>query len=351
MTNSSYETPVLDTYHAVVLAFGDFLTVAIHTILYERDIYPRTSFLSARKYNYAVKQSRHPKVCKWIQDAVAAVQTEMLKDGSKAPDASLLLSRSIVSISGATDNKMAKTKSPRTPMEIRVLSLYVPECDDGPTPAEIKVVQERYVFSTTSFPRLLPSEHLTPFDLSSNPPISPNPPPDPQPASTSTTAHPQPQNPPPQTLLKRFNPPPASDLPEQFRATIARLSTLSGILGPLPADCGFTLAIELRDELGVDPPIGHPQPWIAAEPGLQRERGAGKVDDGSGDVAGSGKGENESWEGEGKAGSKKGKDLGGVKTTPVRSLEAGAFVMEVWVEEGKGKFDEQVGEKEVDRQA
>jgi mitotic spindle assembly checkpoint protein MAD2B len=62
-----------------VSAFRDFLTVAIHTILYERDIYPRTSFLKARKYNYPVRQSRHPKVCKWIQDAVAAVEVEMLK--------------------------------------------------------------------------------------------------------------------------------------------------------------------------------------------------------------------------------------------------------------------------------
>ena len=84
MTNSSYETPVLDTYHAVVSAFSDFLTVAVHTILYERDIYPRTSFLSARKYNYPVKQSRHPKVCKWIQDAVAAVEIEMLKVGFRS---------------------------------------------------------------------------------------------------------------------------------------------------------------------------------------------------------------------------------------------------------------------------
>jgi len=79
MASNSYDTPVLDTYHAVVLAFSDFLTVAIHTILYERDIYPRESFLSARKYNYPVKQSRHPKVCKWILDAVAAVEVEMLK--------------------------------------------------------------------------------------------------------------------------------------------------------------------------------------------------------------------------------------------------------------------------------
>lgn len=79
MTSNSYDTPVLDTYHALVLAFSDFLTVAIHTILYERNIYPRESFLSARKYNFPVKQSRHPKVCKWIQDAVAAVVVEMLK--------------------------------------------------------------------------------------------------------------------------------------------------------------------------------------------------------------------------------------------------------------------------------
>lgn len=93
------------------------------------------------------------------------------------------------------------------------------------------------------------------------------------------------------------------------------------------------MAIELRDDLGVDPPIGHPQPWIAAEPGLQKERGKGG---GAGD--GSEKGEREE-----QTGSKKGKDLGGIKTTPVRSLEAGVFVMEVWVEEGRGKFE---GEKQ-----
>ena len=79
MAQYNSEAPVLDTYQAVVLAYSDFLTVAIHTILYERDIYPRTSFLKARKYNYPVRQSRHPKVCKWIQDAVAAVEAEMLK--------------------------------------------------------------------------------------------------------------------------------------------------------------------------------------------------------------------------------------------------------------------------------
>ena len=81
MATYNSEAPVLDTYQAVVSAYCDFLTVAIHTILYERNIYPQTSFLKARKYNYPVRQSRHPRVCKWIQDAVAAVENEMLKVG------------------------------------------------------------------------------------------------------------------------------------------------------------------------------------------------------------------------------------------------------------------------------
>ena len=70
------ETP---SYRTFVATFTDFLTVAIHTIIYERGIYPQTSFLSARKYNFPVRQNRHPKVCEWINDAVTAVETELLK--------------------------------------------------------------------------------------------------------------------------------------------------------------------------------------------------------------------------------------------------------------------------------
>lgn len=33
------------------------------------------------------------------------------------------------------------------------------------------------------------------------------------------------------------------------------------------------------------------------------------------------------------------KDVGRVKTVPVRSLDEGVFSMEVWVEEAKGKED------------
>ena len=189
---------------------------------------------------------------------------------------------------------------------------------------------ERYVFSTASFPRIQPSETLTTFaSLSPSDPTSTEKPPD-----VPSTVTPRPAD------LKKFNPPPTSDLPEQFRATLARLSTSLGRLNPLPEDCSFTLAIELRDEEGVDPPIGRGDRWVAAEPGLQKERrreggGYGGFEGSSGDT------ETEEFRvGE----SKKGKDLGGVRTTPVRALEAGAFRMEVWIEEGRGKFQAQVAE-------
>jgi mitotic spindle assembly checkpoint protein MAD2B len=67
------------TFRGLVSAFTEFLTVAIHTVLYERSIYPQTSFLTARRYNHPVRQSRHPKVCEWINDAILAVETQLLK--------------------------------------------------------------------------------------------------------------------------------------------------------------------------------------------------------------------------------------------------------------------------------
>ena len=112
----------------------------------------------------------------------------------------------------------------------------------------------------------------------------------------------------------------------------------------MPEDCSFTLAIELRDEEGVDAPIGKQDRWIAAEPGLQKERrreggGYGGFEGSSGDI--------EAEESRGGK-SRKGEDLGGVRTTPVRALEAGAFKMEVWIEEGKGKFQAQVEDDDED---
>ena len=70
---------LLQNNTALVSTFSSLLTCALHLILYERRIYPPTTFLSTRRYNYPVRQNRHPKVCSWITDAVTAVEEELLK--------------------------------------------------------------------------------------------------------------------------------------------------------------------------------------------------------------------------------------------------------------------------------
>jgi len=70
---------LLNTYQSLLTTFSDFLVVAIHTILYERGLYPQETFLLTRAYNFPVRQNRHPLVCKWVLDAVTAIQAQLLK--------------------------------------------------------------------------------------------------------------------------------------------------------------------------------------------------------------------------------------------------------------------------------
>ena len=57
--------------------------------------------------------------------------------------------------------------------------------------------------------------------------------------------------------------------------------------------------------------LQHPQPWVPSKPSLQtRDKGDCK---------------------------RIGSDLGGVKTIPIRAVEAGEFILESWIEEGKAK--------------
>ena len=74
---SRAERPVVSTLANIVSTFADFLTVAIHTILYERQIYSPDLFISTRAYNHPVRQARHPALCKWIQDAVEACSVQV----------------------------------------------------------------------------------------------------------------------------------------------------------------------------------------------------------------------------------------------------------------------------------
>jgi mitotic spindle assembly checkpoint protein MAD2B len=224
------------TFISLVAHFLDFLTVAIHTILYERQIYPHESFISARKYNYPVRQSRHPEVCEWINDAINALEVELLK--------------------GTVDR-----------VAVVIFSMY-----DQP--------MERFMFDLSKFPFVPKKDWHVPF------------------ASNDS---------------KDESRIPVVNMEEQFRAVMSKLAFCHRSLLPLPQDCTFTLAIELKDE--ADAPIGHPQPWIPVQPSLQKETARG----------------------ESKA--KSGEDLGGVRTTTIRTVDAGEMVFEMWIEEGRTKVD------------
>lgn len=122
------------------------------------------------------------------------------------------------------------------------------------------------------------------------------------------------------------------DLSEQFRAALVVLTTRCAQLKPLPPNCAFNIALELKDEGDADPPIGHPQAWIPVQPSLQKT-GRAKALAGSDGGEGSAKGHANKG--------KEGQDAGGVRTTPIRAVEAGVFRFETWVEEGEAKFKAQ----------
>jgi mitotic spindle assembly checkpoint protein MAD2B len=64
--------------HAVLDTFTEFLIVAIHPILYERNIYPPTTFITTQKYGLPVQQIRYPDLCKYINHATSAVYRAVL---------------------------------------------------------------------------------------------------------------------------------------------------------------------------------------------------------------------------------------------------------------------------------
>lgn len=52
--------------------------VAIHTILYVRQVYPADLFVRRKKYNTPVFQSRHPALNDYISGAVKAIAEELV---------------------------------------------------------------------------------------------------------------------------------------------------------------------------------------------------------------------------------------------------------------------------------
>ncbi|TRM65882.1 DNA-binding protein [Schizophyllum amplum] len=67
------------TFNQTVKGICDFLEVAIHSILYVRQIYPADLFVRRKKYDTPVFQSRHPGLNEYISGAVKAVGEELVQ--------------------------------------------------------------------------------------------------------------------------------------------------------------------------------------------------------------------------------------------------------------------------------
>ena len=265
------------TFSAILSHLTYFLTVAIHTILAERNCYPIASFMVVRAYNLPVRQSRHPDVCAWIQSAVTAVRTELLKG----------------TVAGI------------------VLALAHPDTSE---------ILERYVFDLEKLPSIAKEDLETPIVWTSNSDES---------FDQRTNAPNDPQGPGGDRQHELV------DLTEQLRATLASIAVSRRRLRPIPEGCPFTVAIELKDD--ADAPIGHPQPWIPVEPDLQRVKGndASKAASNNGILSQDQERTDEERQSENKR--HIGSALGGQRTIPMRAVDVEGFAFELWVEEGHAK--------------
>ncbi|PCH33994.1 mitotic spindle checkpoint HORMA domain-containing protein [Wolfiporia cocos MD-104 SS10] len=75
--NASTRRVQLDAWSQTVQGIAEFIEVAIHTILYVRQIYPVDLFVRRKKYNTPVFQSRHPALNEYISGAVGALAEEL----------------------------------------------------------------------------------------------------------------------------------------------------------------------------------------------------------------------------------------------------------------------------------
>ncbi|RMZ69018.1 horma domain-containing [Pyrenophora seminiperda CCB06] len=268
------------TYLDTLSHFTTFLTAYTHTLLYLRTLYPRTSFVHTRFNNAPVYQSRHPLVCEWIADAVAAVHEELL-NGSVAK-----LAIVIFSYEAGGNGAMGSAK-----------------------------IMERYMFDVSAFPVVDKSDRNMQIAWEGEA----------TPEASDNDEHGQAEETGKTKALDAHVP---VDLSEQFRAALLALATRTSVLAPLPPSCSFNISMELKDEGHFDPPIGHAHGWIPVQPSLQK----------TGREAAIRNEEEKEVVAPGQRRDKEGVDLGGVRVTPIRSVEASVLRFETWIEEGTAKF-------------
>lgn len=314
------------TYTETLDAFTNFLTAYIHTLLYLRSLYPRTSFVHSRFHNTSAYQSRHPLVCEWIRDAVDAVKKELL-DGTVSRIGIVIFhyGKGSKNASGSRDNKGTGDVQIMERFMIDVTAFPVVEKD------ERNAVLEWASRPSSQVSIRSPSPDFETGDLVSDEDEDGEEGPSGGDAPTRNRSREGSES-----REHAFDIGVDTNLSEQMRAALISLATRCAQLKPLPDKCSFNIAIELKDEADVDPPIGHPQAWIPVQPSLQKtgrstSRHARVDDEGDGGLTQ----ESSELENEKKIGA----DLGGLRFTPIRTVETGTFRFETWIEEGRAKFE------------
>ncbi|KAM0130664.1 hypothetical protein ACHAP3_007204 [Botrytis cinerea] len=278
--------PPLSTPHSLHTHLLSFLTLSIHTILHARGLYPENTFLLTRAFNFPVPQNRHPELCAYINSCVSAI-TPHLQAGAINTVSIVIYSDSPPAV--APSSSAANISSPPT----------------GPGPSSSPSVQilERYIFNLSSFPSIPFNERFT--FLEGRAPADVN-------------------------AIRNI------DVEEELRACLRKLAYSAGKLEDLknPEECTWGVVMEMKEDEGEgNAPIGHPQRWEPAVAELQIPPG------GATDIKGKGKARDN--EAETRKESRVGKARGGIKSTAIRAVEVGDFIMEAWIEEGKAKFENQ----------
>jgi mitotic spindle assembly checkpoint protein MAD2B len=324
------------TYIETLDAFTNFLTAYVHTLLYLRSLYPRTSFVHSRFHNTSAYQSRHPLVCNWLRDAVDAIRTELL-DGTVSRIGIVIFHYGNGSKSGSAEKGTG---------DVQIMERFMIDVNAFPV---VDKDDRNAVIEWGSRPSSQASVRSASLELDDE--ISGED--DEERWHEDDEAGPLGADPPSRRNRSREGSEPSepafdlgvdTNLAEQMRAALISLTTRCAQLKPLPDKCSFNIAMELKAEADVDPPIGHPQAWIPVQPSLQKTgrkafRHATVEDEGTDGST------QESNEMEDKR--KRGEDLGGLRFTPIRTVEAGTFRFETWVEEGRAKFED-VGDKAPD---
>ncbi|EER24515.1 HORMA domain containing protein [Coccidioides posadasii C735 delta SOWgp] len=294
------ENRVPDTYARLASSFSSFLAVSMHQILFLRSVYPPATFLPVRQYNHPVKQSRHPGVCSWINDACSFVEAALIKSSISAA--------SFVIVSERTN---------------RPLERYTFDFSQIP---QVESTDIHTLFASAVAAKTGNIEKFDIFQKSANAAQS-------IPKSVPSTA--------------------TVDTEAQFRGVLARLASACARLTPLPQHEEYRPALFVILRPNAEPPAGitaEEQWWIPTEPNglstVPTESVNGDFPERKSFGNSNSKGLNENNKRPcpnspktPSNGTPNNCKRSRAQTVPVRRVDAGEMQLEVWAEEAYGKFE------------